>query len=294
MALVKRMKPCPSELETSLKQFIGITHSDGQPVGGYEDRLGNSNHLHWNFDVAWQIDTINEDGEDLFQQRTCQAVELYGDQYIAVCSSGFDDINDKIDVFEFAEGSPLSRSVERVRRMGLRVVTGRWRVPGHPLAVVMDIHSGAWAYDRYKHELDAYNQINIPDDEESRQILIYGYMVSQFLADFKYELNFSAKMEYRQSNIIIYFHHWSTLIGLVFLQFWENAMRSTTVFYSHDLPVPRLQTKAKESQQSITSHSFEGPYSALLRRIQKLEEGYSNVLKMLKEDAAILDELDED
>ena len=285
----------PSELETALKQFIAETHPDGHPVGGYEDRLFNSNHLQWNFDVAWDVDTINADPEKFFSQvRTGEGVELFGDQYVVMCSSAFEDVDDKIDVFEFAEGSPLSCSVERVRRMGLRVVTGRWKIPGRPLGVVMDIHSGAWAYDRYKHELDAYNQICIPDDDHSRQVLIFGYMVSQFLADFKYELNFSSKMEYRQSNIVIYFHHWYSLIGLVFLQFWENAMRSTTVYYSHDRPVPKLQRKSSDMQQSIVSHSYEGPHLALMRRVTKLEEAYAAIMDNLKLREEIWNELDED
>lgn len=286
-----------SELESTLKQFIAVTHQDGQRVGDYEDHSNKNYHLQWTFDVAWRVNTINEDAEDFFCVRTGQAVDLFGDQYIAICSNAFDDVDDQIDVFEFAEGSPLSRSVERVRRMGLRVVTGRWKVPGRPLGVIMDIHSGSWAYDRYKHELDAYNQIYIPDDEQSRQILIYGYMVSQFLADFKYELNFSSKMEYRQSSIEIYFHHWYTLIGLVFLQFWENAMRSTTVYYSHDILLPKFQLpthKSNELQQSLCSHSYEGPYSALLRRVNKLEQGYATIVEILKTRDAILNELDED
>ena len=67
MALVKQMRPCMSELESTLKQFIAVTHQDGQRVGDYEDHSNKNYHLQWTFDVAWRVNTINEDAEDFLK-----------------------------------------------------------------------------------------------------------------------------------------------------------------------------------------------------------------------------------
>ena len=275
-------------LEHSLKQFIAGTHEEGVAVGGPQDRSLLTNHLEWNFDVAWAIDTVNQDAEDNEKSRTQQAVDVFGDQYVVICSNEFDDVDSKFEAFEFAEGCPLRASVERVRRIGLRAVSGRWNVEGRPLGIVMDIHSGMWAYDRYKQELEAYNQIYVPDDSQSRDVLLYGYMVSQFLADFKFELNFDTRKEYRQSDIVIYFHQWTTLIGLVFLQSWENAMQSTTVFYSHDVLLPKMElrcfTKLREKieEEELMQEGILALVFQLIERVNTLEDNHNEIYKTLK------------
>ena len=137
-------------------------------------------------------------------------------------------------VFEFPEESALRLGIERIRYKGLRVMTGKWLVPGRPFAILMDLDSVWWAFDRYRADLLNNHGLVIADgDERSREMVLYGFMVAQFVADFNYELVISANVQHRQSKIDANFHEWLTGVGLVLLCDWK--VPSDSAFFSHDL-----------------------------------------------------------
>jgi len=128
----------------------------------------------------------------------------------------------------------LDLGIERIRYKGLRVITGKWLVAGQPLAIVMDLDSVWWAFDRYRSDLLSNHQIEVAtDDESAREIILFGFMVAQFLADFNYELIISSDVKYHQSKINAYFHKWVTGVGLVLVRDW--LVPSSTTLFDHQI-----------------------------------------------------------
>lgn len=225
-----------SALEETLKEIVSKTHKEGESVEDIETTIPEElapSQLHWNFDISWRIDDINRDTVKWDKTRTKQMISQFGDKYMMMSAKHDKEVDSRLQVFEFDDDSPLRSTILKLRSMGLKITTGRWIIPGRPLGVVMDIDSAWWAYDRYKYELCNSQGISIPNDAQSRDILLFGYMVAQFLADYKYELDCSSRcFRHRHSKIVANFHGTMTLIGLILLRDWR--VPSVTAFISND------------------------------------------------------------
>ena len=210
MGTASRMKPQETSLanfEPTLRKYIQKTHPNSDVVpepslmlAKYEQLI--FPRLQWTFDVTWQIDRVNK-----YVPREEQ-IELpkLGEQYVMICAHQIYDENSQLEVFEFPANSILLTAVETLRSEGARVITGRWvMMPGQPLAVIMQLHSIGWAYDRYKEELFRDHGIRVPEDDQSREVLLYGYIAAQFIANFRHLLDSSqvALIENIKSNINI-------------------------------------------------------------------------------------------
>lgn len=99
--------------EASLKRCLSATREEVEETEAA--KLVNectlfSPQLHWHFDVTWQIDDINQ-GNPL---RTRHSSEQFGKQYIVISTHQLNDVDNKMDVFEFPHGSIL--------RLGIQIV----------------------------------------------------------------------------------------------------------------------------------------------------------------------------
>ena len=191
-----------TSFESSLRELVTRTHRDTHPV---VTSPADQSAPTWHFDVTWTLDPVTD----------------YGDDHVVLTPS---TTNADYDELVLPADGPLAVTVTKIGAMGLRVTTGRLRTNGR-LVLVLDVESAAWAYGRYRSELESSGTGPVPDDEESRLVLLYGYMVAQFLADFDYIS--STRLE-------VSFHDWYTLVGLVFLQNWCCVPASTTVFLGTD------------------------------------------------------------
>lgn len=62
-------------------------------------------------------------------------------------------------------------------------------VDGNPQIILFDIGSAAWKLDEYKQELWNTCNLGIPHlDIEANDAVILGYLVCQFIAEFRYKL----------------------------------------------------------------------------------------------------------
>lgn len=200
------MKPHETSLEKfepTLRKYIQKTHPNSDLVPEPPLKLAKGERLivpqlQWTFDVTWQIDRVNK-----YVPKN-ERIELpkLGEQYVMICAHQIYDENSQLEVFEFPANSVLLAAVERLRCMGARVITGRWvMMPGQPLAVIMQLHSIAWAFERYKSELFRDHGILVPEDDQSREVLLYGYIAAQFLAEFRHLLD-SSQVSSKPSNLL--------------------------------------------------------------------------------------------
>ena len=67
-----------------------------------------------------------------------------------------------------------------------KIVTGRWLVDGNPQVILFDVGSAASNMSLFKQELFDAAGIGAPHgDIEVNDVIIFGFMVAQFIADFR-------------------------------------------------------------------------------------------------------------
>ena len=67
-----------------------------------------------------------------------------------------------------------------------KIVTGRWLVDGNPQVILFDVGSAAHKMSQFKQELFDTAGIGAPHrDIEVNDVIIFGFMVAQFIADFR-------------------------------------------------------------------------------------------------------------
>ena len=95
---------------------------------------------------------------------------------------------------------------------------------------------------RWKHELYEKAQIGIPHgDTEANNLVIFGFMMAQFIADFRWQLSrkyvdneedksphvsfqkFSSHrpISFEFVQVVAHFHEWMAGIGLMMLRLWK-------------------------------------------------------------------------
>ena len=95
----------------------------------------------------------------------------------------------EVEPSHLPECSALARSVQVARDKGWNVMVGRWLVEGNPTLILFDIASAAENMNAWKQELYEKAQIGIPHhDSECNDLIILGFMIAQFIADFRWQL----------------------------------------------------------------------------------------------------------
>ena len=156
-----------------------------------------------------------------------------GQRYIVMGPYQEKSIDKEIEQCDFDKDSVLAKCVDKLRYRGFRVVTGRWLVEGRPLAILFDIDSVWWAFERYRHEIIVDNGIHLPRDPMTRSVVQFGFMVAQFLADFHAELVSSSPLPSSQRNlkVVAHFHEWLSGVGLMLVRQWKVPVG--TIFTTH-------------------------------------------------------------
>ena len=99
-------------------------------------------------------------------------------------------------------------------------------VEGNPTIVLFDLGSASGNLNSWKQELYEKAQIGIPHlDMECNDILILGFMMAQFIADFRYQVDQGGE------KVVAHFHEWMAGIGLVLTRLWKTEV--ATLFTTH-------------------------------------------------------------
>ena len=88
--------------------------------------------------------------------------------------------------------------------------------------VLFDISSAAENMNAWKQELYEKAQIGIPhSDRECNDLIILGFMMAQFIADFKWQVSQSQEKE---AKVLAHFHEWMSGVSLIMLRLWKAGM----------------------------------------------------------------------
>jgi glycogen(starch) synthase len=183
----------------------------------------------WTFEIAWEAANKVGGIYTVIRSKSYVSTEEMGDQYCLI--GPYKEHCARTEVEEGPLGAdPLNEAVQAMREKGFKVHTGRWLVDGNSQIILMDIGSAAWKLDEYKSELWNKCNVGVPHlDIETNDAIILGYMVADFIAEFK-----EAADRYGTgvpARVVTHFHEWQAGVGLIILR--TRRVNVATVFTTH-------------------------------------------------------------
>jgi len=188
-----------------------------------------SDNNRWCFETAWEVANKVGGIYTVIRSKTGVSVQELGDQYVLLGPYKEQHARTEVEEEEFSPAHPLGQAVQLQRQRGYRVVTGRWLVEGNPQVILFDIGSAAYKMNEFKQELYEKANIGVPHtDVEVNDTVILGFMVAQFLADFR-----CVAEDYTDCppRIVAHFHEWMAGTGLIISRLWKLDL--ATVFTTH-------------------------------------------------------------
>ncbi|XP_076642400.1 glycogen [starch] synthase isoform X1 [Halictus rubicundus] len=183
----------------------------------------------WNFEVAWEAANKVGGIYTVIRSKAFVSTEEMGDQYCLIGPYKESSARTEVEEAEFPRNSPLNLAVQVLRDQGFKVVTGTWLVDGNPQIILFDIGSAAWKLDEYKQELWNTCNLGIPHlDIEANDAVILGYLVCQFIAEFRKAAEGYSDVPPR---VVVHCHEWQAGVGLIALR--TRHVDVATVFTTH-------------------------------------------------------------
>jgi glycogen(starch) synthase len=186
-----------------------------------------SSQNRWTFEAAWEVANKVGGIYTVIRSKAYVSTEEMGDQY---CLLGpYKEQCARTEVEESDFSGPLHTAVSKMREQGFKIHTGTWLVDGNPQIILFDVGSGAWKMDEYKQELWNTCNLGIPHlDIEANDAVILGYMVAQFIEQFR---NIAEEYSDYMPRIVAHFHEWQAGVGLIALR--TRHIDVATVFTTH-------------------------------------------------------------
>jgi len=204
----------------------------------------------WCFETAWEVANKVGGIYTVIRSKTGVSVGELGDQYVLMGPYKECQASQEIELEEFPPNHPLGQAVESQRSRGYNIICGRWLVEGNPKVILFDIGSAAGHMNSFKQELYEKARIGVAHaDTECNDVVIFGFMVAQFLADFSVKSRNYSDLPPR---IIAHFHEWMSGVALILLRLWKVDL--ATVFTTHATLLGRNLCAGKEDFYNKLSH----------------------------------------
>ncbi len=176
-------------------------------------------------ELAWEV--CNQVGGiyTVIRTKVPSMVEKWGENYFLIgpyfpqtAASEFEPIHDLDD-------SPLGKTIQKMRQMGLSVHYGYWLITGKPRIVLFDFAGMAGKVNDLKAKLWKNHQISTLNCEELvNNTIAFGEMIRVFMEEF-------TKDQGTKNDITAHFHEWMAATSLADIK--QEGMRVATVFTTH-------------------------------------------------------------
>jgi len=200
---------------------------------GYTKYMDHGQHFseenRWCFEVAWEVANKVGGIYTVIRSKTGVSVSELGDQYILLGPYKEFHARQEVEEEDFPPYHPLGQAVESQRKCGYKIHCGRWLVEGNPQVILFDVGSAANKLDQFKAQLFNEAGIGAPhQDMEVNDVILFGFMAAQFLADFRQRARGYADGAPR---VVAHFHEWMAGVGLIMTRLWKIDL--ATVFTTH-------------------------------------------------------------
>lgn len=218
----------PGGLKSNKRFYRVDSQADMGRYQDYGERFSDQNR--WCFESAWEVANKVGGIYTVIRSKAGVSVTEMGDQYILLGPYKEFHARQEIEEEDFPTYHPLGRAVDSQREThGYKIVCGRWLVEGNPQVILFDVESAKVQLNAFKHELFTKAGIGIPhEDNETNDVCLFGFMVAQFLSDFRCKSESFSDLPPR---IVAHFHEWMAGVGLIMTRIWKVDV--ATVFTTH-------------------------------------------------------------
>jgi len=194
----------------------------------------------WCLEASWEVANKQGGIYTVIRSKASISVKELGNKYILLGPLKPSHVHE-VEVFSPPPCSALYRSTQVARRKGWNVLVGKWLIDGSPTVVLFDIGSAAHNMNQWKQELYENTHIGVPHaDVECNDIIILGFMMAQFIADFNYQLSQESSCSFpgeccgpavANPMVVAHIHEWMAGVALIMIRMWKVDV--ATVFTTH-------------------------------------------------------------
>ncbi|KAJ3094110.1 glycogen synthase isoform 1 [Phlyctochytrium bullatum] len=186
------------------------------------------------FEIAWEVANKVGGIYTVIKTKTTVTVAEYGDRYCLIGPLSYQKAAMEVEAIAEPESEALRMALDTLKSRGVRFLFGRWLVEGAPLVLLLDVGSSYHRMNEWK--ADLWNIAGIPsppDDFETNEAIIFGYLVAWFLGEMKQALAVVAERDPNSNPpaIIAHFHEWLAGVALVLLK--KRSLDIATIFTTH-------------------------------------------------------------
>jgi glycogen(starch) synthase len=175
------------------------------------------------FECAWEVANKVGGIYTVIKTKAPVTAQEYGDRYTLVGPLSYRSAPMEVEAMEPTEPA-LKATLQSMKDRGVKYLYGRWLIERAPKVLLFDTGSMYHRMDEWKGDL--WNLAGIPtppNDHETNETLIFGYMVAWFLGEFA--------LHERKRAIIAHFHEWQA--GLAIPLCRKRRIDVTTIFTTH-------------------------------------------------------------
>jgi len=175
------------------------------------------------FEIAWEV--VNKVGPiyTMIKSKAPVTVHEYGERYTLIGPLSMKTASAEVEVEEI-KNPHLKGVLDEMSNKGVRWMYGRWLIEGAPHVLLFDTNSVANKLDSWKSDL--WNDVGIPsppNDQETNDAILFGYLVAWFLDDFV--------AQEKSKAIIAHFHEWLSSVAIPLIR--KRGTDLTTIFTTH-------------------------------------------------------------
>ncbi|EPQ31686.1 uncharacterized protein PFL1_01019 [Pseudozyma flocculosa PF-1] len=175
------------------------------------------------FEAAWEVANKVGGIYTVIKTKAPVTQQEYGDRYCLIGPLSYKTAPMEVEALE-PEEPALKATLESMKAAGVKYLYGRWLIERAPKVLLFDTGSMYHRMDEWKGDL--WNLAGIPtppNDHETNETLIFGYMVAWFLGEFV--------TRERKKAVIAHFHEWQA--GLAIPLCRKRHIDVTTIFTTH-------------------------------------------------------------
>ncbi|KAH0495236.1 hypothetical protein TgHK011_008801 [Trichoderma gracile] len=212
-SLIPLVRPRAALIPTSSVQIDAM--ADGHPVRDIK------NHLL--FEIATEVAHRVGGIYSVLKSKAPVTTAEYGDRYTLI-----GPLNHQSAAVEVEEMEPtnkeLAATMQTMKDRGIGMLYGRWLIEGAPRVLLIDTKTAYNYVNEWKSDLWSVASIpSPPDDEETNEAVVFGYLVAWFLGEFV--------CHEKEKAVIAHFHEWLAGVALPLTK--KRRIDVTTIFTTH-------------------------------------------------------------
>ncbi|KAF9282415.1 glycosyltransferase family 3 protein [Linnemannia elongata] len=175
------------------------------------------------FEIAWEVANKVGGIYTVLKSKAPVTCHEYGDRYTMIGPLSYKTAPLEVETLE-PETPELRLTLESMKERGVKFLYGRWLIEGAPKVLLFDTGSVYHKLDEWKGDL--WNVAGIPsppNDHETNEAILFGYLVAWFLGEFV--------VHEQRSAVIAHFHEWLAGVGIALCR--KRHIDVTTIFTTH-------------------------------------------------------------